>query len=282
LVYECAILIAMSDENGSGNGQNKDDKDDKNKDGDGEIIRFPSLVERERREREQREQEERWRAAYRAEMKSAGKQPFFNFDNLPLVTRFLVFAFVIIHVIRAFLLPGPVVADMIRLFAFIPGTLTGAVPFEWTALIGPFTYAFLHAGWMHLIFNTIMTLAFGVFFERIAGGRALFAFFMACSLGGALLYALMSPGSMVPVIGASGGLSGLFAAFLIFMYDQRAFPPLAQKLTRYGVWPMLGFWFLFMIVIGMLMGDVAWQAHIGGYVAGIGYVMAMKRGYLRF
>lgn len=134
---------------------------------------------------------------------------------------------------------------------------------------------------MHIAFNGVMLLALGTFFEKQMGGRGLLVFLTVCSLVGAAFYMAFEPFSTAPVIGASGGLSGLFAAMIMVFHDQRIYGPISARLVRYGVWPLLGVWLVFMVVMGMAFGEIAWQAHVGGYIAGIVLMLLRKRGLIR-
>jgi len=135
---------------------------------------------------------------------------------------------------------------------------------------------FLHGSWTHLLLNTVMTTAFGAGVERLMGARRMIIFFVLCSLTAALIHFAVSPSSPNPVIGASGGLSGLFAAVLVMM----------QKMGmggagRYGIWPFVILWVGVSIMFGMMGapggGSVAWVAHIGGFLAGFIFLKPVMR-----
>lgn len=135
---------------------------------------------------------------------------------------------------------------------------------------------------MHLLFNGVMGLSLGILFEKAFGTRATLKFFFACGLAGAFLYFALNPHTANPVIGASGGISGLFGAAIILMMQQNRFNPAVQKFTKRGPWPVVIFWGLFMLLLGLLGGgDMAWQAHMGGYIAGVGLLTLMQKGKLR-
>ena len=156
--------------------------------------------------------------------------------------------------------------------------------FEWmnTAYITPITHAFIHGGWMHLFFNVVMGLALGIFFERLTGPKITAIFFALCTLSGAALYFAFSPDATTPVIGASGGISGLFAAFIYITMTSQENHPITQRFGKYGPWPILGFWALLIVIPGLIFQNIAWHAHLGGYAAGILFVLAMRKGFIRF
>lgn len=259
------IYVMINGSNGKGPEGRDEDKKEK-------ILHFPSLAERDRIRKEQQARENAWREEYKTRNKTAAV-PFFNFGNIPPFTGFMSAAFVLVHF--AMLLAGPSLeTKIIYMFAFVPGYFTGAMgEFPLAALLGPFTHVFFHGGWMHLTFNTVMMLALGTFFERIFGTPRTIFFFFACALAGAAVHFALNPASTVPIIGASGGLSGLFGAMIILLNagGEMGFP------GRRGPWPLIGFWLLFMIGTGMISGgSLAWAAHVGGFLAGIGLLYLMR------
>jgi len=154
-----------------------------------------------------------------------------------------------------------------------PGTLLErAVPFV--------SYIGLHGSWTHLIINCLWLLAFGPIVARRFGAVLFVLFFLICGIAAAAFYLAFNWGSPVPVVGASGAISGLMAAAFRMLPGQAPWTvageaPLAPLLSR----PILVFsalWGginLMTAVTGFGMagegGLVAWQAHLGGYVAGL-------------
>ncbi|MCF8495654.1 MAG: rhomboid family intramembrane serine protease [Alphaproteobacteria bacterium] len=187
--------------------------------------------------------------------------PFFNAGKIPAFTRIMLGAFVLVHLVLFLFMNAGIRLQMLYMFGFVPGYFTGAMDgLPWYAFLGPFTHMFLHGSWMHLAMNSVMGLAFGVFFERLHGARMTALFFFMCGLAGALTYFVISPFAAVPVIGASGAISGLFGAMILILN--------AHRPARH-VWGMVGFWTVFMLATGLLSGGaLAWQSHIGGFLAG--------------
>ncbi len=247
--------------NGTGNGHGPDSGEEK-----GKIVHFPSLAERKKKIE--------WRMHAAAGRNLKTDVPFFNFKHIPLFTRVLVISFVLAQVALT-LAPEDLKIQVIYTFGFMPGYFTGMVkPFPYGAVISPITHIFIHGGWMHLAFNSVMALSLGMFFEREFGTRRTILFFFLCGLGGALFYFLLNPFSESPVIGASGSISGLFAA-LIMLLGKRG--GLGTR-TR-NPWPVLIFWLVFMVLMGTMSGiSMAWQAHVGGFLAGIGLFALVQKG----
>lgn len=265
--------------NGSGNGHDK--KADK-------IVHFPTLAERDRTRKEKQRQEraqETWRAKNAPFAGQKNATPFFNFSKIPPFTRVMVMLLIAIHIPLHFLVSSGLKLQILYMCGFVPGYFTGAVgEIPWFAPLGLFTHVLIHSDFMHLTFNAIMMLAFGVFFERIFGARRTGLFFMACGVMGALFYFALNPLSTVPVIGASGSISGLFAAVIMLMHERGQMGGFAR--FGYGPWPMIGFWAVLMIVLGLLSGgamgaSVAWQAHLGGFLGGAALFHAMRKGLIR-
>lgn len=247
----------------------------------GRIIKFPSSAEREL-QKKQKESSAKERAAAAAKLamqaqRGSNPQPFLKLGNIPPFVKFLIAAFLIVH-IPLYLLAGEDLRLLIFYrFGFIPGSYTGEFQWHWSALIAPLSHVFIHGGWMHLTFNMIMALAFGTFFEKAYGTRTSIFFFVICCLSAALATLILNPFSTTPVIGASGGISGWFGALLLMIHGQTH-----AKTGRYGPWPIVIFWGAIMVVPGILMGGaLAWQAHLGGYLAGLLLFTLMKKGKIR-
>lgn len=254
--------------NGTGNGEdpNKDEK----------VIRFPTLADRDRIAREQREAEKRRAKAKRA----ANDVPFMNLSKITPFVRFLMLAMILVHIPVFLLLGYPARHDVFYIMGFVPADLTnGFTNMPWFAPIGLISHVFIHGSWMHLVFNGVMAMAMGILFERNFGTRTTTIFFFACAIAGACLYLALNPYSTAPVVGASGGISGLFAAAIMLLNDRGQMGPIGRR----GPWPVLGFWLLFMLVAGFLSGEnTAWQAHMGGFIAGAGLYYMLRTGRLKF
>lgn len=259
-----------------GNGHDPGDKDDK------KIVSFPTLAERDRMRREERKEEERWRKEYRKKAKAARKasaEPFFNFGNIPPLAAALISSFIIIQILVSLFLNDGQKLELFYTFGFIPGMYTGTFEWHWLGLITPITHAFLHGSWVHLTFNAVMGLALIMFLERILAPRRTAIFFILCTISGALFYLFLAPFTTAPIVGASGGTSGLFGALIYTTIMQNNNHPLALSFSKRGPWPVLIFWGAMMVLPGLLMGGaIAWQAHLGGYVCGVGLMILLQKG----
>jgi membrane associated rhomboid family serine protease len=124
---------------------------------------------------------------------------------------------------------------------------------------------------------------FGNNIEDNLGHVRFVVFYLLCGVAAAVAQALPNPASEVPMIGASGAISGVLGAYLILYPHARVhvlipFGILFFHTIRAG-W-LLGFWFLFQLLSGVLSGagegGVAWWAHVGGFVAGMALILVMR------
>lgn len=190
------------------------------------------------------------------------------FINLPPATATMIGLFWLVHIGVLFLTTPPVHYEILLHWGFVPARYS-ETPFTLSALTGLIGYNFLHGSWAHLIINSLMMAAFGKAVEsRFGAGYMLMVFFLSSLLAAGAHFAL-SPTSPDPVIGASGGISGLFAIALLMLYRANG------QLTLRRLGGLIGIFILISVAFGWLGppggGDekIAWAAHIGGFVAGI-------------
>lgn len=250
------------------------DKDNKGPD-DGRIVHFPNAIERKKKQAEKTsaaQEEERLRRAYRARQQAhnAAHQPkFFNFGHVQIFTRLLLISYLVGFLPLELLFPE-LKPQIYSMFGFVPENVMGLIGGDmagvsWMAPLGALTHVFLHGGAMHLMFNLVMTLVFGIMVEGILGTRRMIIFFFLCAGAGALFHLILTPFSPVPVIGASSGISGLFAFAMLTMQADGRMGIMRGK----SPWMLVGIWALIMTGMGLLTpGNVAWQAHLGGFLAG--------------
>lgn len=245
-----------------------DDKDDK------KIIEFPSLKEREAKEHALRKQEQQKQKA----LKKAQHVPFINWNKVPPFSRIILISLIVIHATVSFGLDDFQTMWVVHHYGFTPAFYTGAIPWSWSALIAPVTTLFLHGDWMHLMFNIIMLMAMGVFCERQFGAKVTALVFIMCGMAGNLVYFALNPTLNIPVIGASGAISGLFAVSLMFMIESGHMGPDIQKK---GPLPFILLWSTIIIAVGLLVAGTAWQSHLGGFLGGIALVQLQKKNIIK-
>ena len=154
-----------------------------------------------------------------------------------------------------------------------------------------FTSMFLHGGWLHLIGNMWFLWIFGDNVEEAMGRMRFLIFYLLSGLVAALSHALFSTGSDMPMIGASGAISGVLGAYLLLYPRARVLVliPLLWFFWRLFYIPamfVLGFWFLLQLfnggIEGSSAGGVAWGAHVGGFIAGMLLVGVFKKRGVHF
>jgi len=177
----------------------------------------------------------------------------------------------------------------------VPAILLGRteVPPELQVIPAPatiLTSMFLHGGWMHLIGNMLYLWIFGNNVEDSMGHGRFTAFYVLCGAVAVLGHALPHPESTIPMIGASGAISGFLGAYLLLFPHARVLVvmPLGFFLhaVRLPAMVVLGFWFLLQLINSAVAdprtGGVAWGAHIGGFLAGLALIPFFKRKNVRF
>ncbi|HEY8536811.1 MAG TPA: rhomboid family intramembrane serine protease [Vicinamibacterales bacterium] len=175
-------------------------------------------------------------------------------------------------------------AESVCNLGLIPGELTGLVPPGVGFAMGDglvcvtdpgrqylnvFTSMFLHGSWMHLIGNMWFLWLFGNNIEDSMTRPRYVVFYLVCGLAAALLQVFAEPDSNVPMVGASGAISGLFGGTLLLMrqFNRRA----TDRRTNgalIAIWVGITLMFAF-FDIGIGGESVAWLAHLGGFVAGL-------------
>jgi membrane associated rhomboid family serine protease len=148
------------------------------------------------------------------------------------------------------------------------------------------TSIFLHGSWMHLLGNMWFLWIFGNNVEDAMGRVRFVVFYVLTGVAAALAQVVITPASAVPMVGASGAISGVMGAYIVLYPRVRVFMivPLGFFLTSmaWPAWMMLGYWLLLQFVSGLTVvgqegGGVAFWAHLGGFVAGAVLVKLFAR-----
>lgn len=193
------------------------------------------------------------------------------------VTVCIMVVCVLVFVWQLFL-PLSDAAALLYNFGAIPGAFAGeagtvrdtALPVFLTAI----SHMFVHADFMHLAGNLMFLWVFGDNIEDELGHGRFLAFYLFCGLLALLTHGLVTSDTQIPVVGASGAISGILAAYLMLHPHARvlvlAFVPFPIRMPTYIA---LGLWAVFNLVSGLvdIRGEdaVAWWTHIGGFAAGL-------------
>ena len=143
-----------------------------------------------------------------------------------------------------------------------------------------FSALFLHAGWMHLIGNMAFLWVFGDNVEDSMGHWRFLLFYLLCGLSGSVLHALFQVDSVSPLIGASGAVSGVMAAYLVLHPRVKILLLVLLKVPiMLPAYLLIGIWLILQIypLVSSDEGNVAWWAHIGGFVCGAILVPFFRR-----
>jgi len=147
-----------------------------------------------------------------------------------------------------------------------------------------FTAMFLHAGWAHLIGNMVYLGIFGDNVESALGHGRYLLFYLACGVAASLAQIVGDPGSTVPMLGASGAISGVLAAYLVFFPRNRVSVWFLFQVAEVPALLVIGLWIVMQIFseLGALAsrptnGGVAYLAHVGGFACGLLGAVLMRR-----
>lgn len=154
-------------------------------------------------------------------------------------------------------------------------------------LITIFTSMFMHGGFMHILWNMVFIWIFADNVEGLLGHTRFLIFYLLCGIGAAVAQIISDPSSFIPMVGASGAIAGVLGAYMVSFPKTKviAFLPFFfwwGMTMRIPAIYYLGFWFLIQLTNGLgtiglnTTGGVAWFAHIGGFLTGIGALYLMK------
>ena len=221
------------------------------------------------------------------------RQPIFR---IPGVVAGLILVLVAAHVARV-MLPEALSDRIINRFAFIPARYSHAFlaahnidPGNLFDRAIPFvSYMALHNDFTHLAINSLWLLAFGPIVARRFGGALFLGFFLMCGIAAAAMHLAFNWASLTPVIGASGAISGLMGAGLRLLPTQAPWAhPGEEELAPIFSRQILIFtalWMVLNLAAGLTgfglspgqLGQIAWQAHVGGYLTGLLLVGPLDR-----
>ncbi len=201
-------------------------------------------------------------------------------ERFPFATLFLIFLNLLVFVGWQ-LQVG--IQESVDIGAVIPAEFNHAPsPDNWVHLAASM---FMHGGWMHILGNMWFLWVFGANVEEVIGPVRFAVFYLLCGAAAGFVYVLFSPESLLPMVGASGAVSGVLGAYLILhpKASITTFVPIIIffKIIRIRAWFFLLVWIGFQILSQAVSqrqaGGVAYLAHIGGFFSGVLLIFFFKK-----
>jgi membrane associated rhomboid family serine protease len=213
-----------------------------------------------------------------------------NDENPTELTPWMTVLLIGINLAAWFLLQG--YGEMVRLEASVidygarPCEVTGACAVDGLGGAALLTSMFMHGGWGHLLGNMLFLWVFGNNIEDSMGHFRFLVFYLVCGLAAAFGHIFFSPAGQLPMVGASGAISGIMGAYILLYPSARVrtyFPPIFFFRIRAVFF--LALWFVLQLFTGLSSlglpesesGGVAVWAHIGGFVAGLLLIKVFDR-----
>ncbi len=208
--------------------------------------------------------------------------------RIPFITVSFIIANIAVYFYQVFMLGDEGTIDFFMNYGAIPAVLVfdfnalPALPASWITLV---TSMFLHGGILHLAGNMLYLWIFGNNIEDTLGHGRFILFYLLSGVAAALVHVAIFSNSLEPMIGASGAISGVLGAYLVLFPKKRVvvlvWLIILIRTFRVPAIIVLGIWFLLQINGGFasLTGEdqgIAFFAHIGGFVGGIGLLLLMR------
>ena len=144
------------------------------------------------------------------------------------------------------------------------------------------TSMFMHGGFMHLFGNMMFLLIFGDNLENLIGHIKFAVFYLVCGIAAAFAQILMGPDSVIPMLGASGAISGVLGGYVVLFPTRKVKALVFNFLTEIPAIGAIGIWIVYQLILGWFTpagtGGVAYAAHIGGFVAGAALIKLFALG----
>jgi rhomboid family protein len=171
-------------------------------------------------------------------------------------------------------------------YGVVPRQVSDSVEGHWNLLefLTVFTSAFLHGGFLHLVGNMLYLWVFGDNIEDALGHVLYFLFYLTAAIGAVTLQVAIDPDSAIPMVGASGAISGVMGAYFVLYPTARV-----DVLVIFFIFPvpavfLIGFWFALQLLTGIATigtaegaseGVAVW-AHVGGFITGLVIILALR------
>lgn len=141
---------------------------------------------------------------------------------------------------------------------------------------------FMHGGFMHLTGNMLFLWIFGDNLENLVGHVRYVIFYLICGFAAATAQIIMGPDSIIPMLGASGAISGVLGGYVLLFPRRQVRAIIFNFLTTVPAFVAIGIWIVYQLVLGYFSsaesGGVAYAAHIGGFIAGVALIKVFALG----
>jgi len=198
--------------------------------------------------------------------------------NAPNAVRWIVGIALVVHLVLS-LMPVGLSDQVLETFAFIPARYempTRGPADLFSMIVSPVGHLFLHADWMHVIVNMAFLLAFGSAVGRRMGALQFVILYLLCGIFACFFWDFLNPGSQAVLLGASGAVSGMVgAAARVSIWPPRHAGSALPFWQTSTIISFVVIWLVLNVVFGVfpifITGDyagIAWEAHLGGFIAG--------------
>ena len=200
--------------------------------------------------------------------------------QVPVVTVGLILLNIAIFIYQI-LLPNEQVNAFLLRFGAVPASIV-----QGDQLWSVFSSMFMHGGFMHLFGNMLYLWIFGDNIEQLCGHMRFILFYLLCGVFAFLSHFIFAPHSPIPMVGASGAISGVLGAYALRFPSARVhvfiwFFIIFWDVIRVPAVILLGLWFVMQLFSGVSSASdqagVAWFAHIGGFIAGLLFIRYFEK-----
>jgi membrane associated rhomboid family serine protease len=193
--------------------------------------------------------------------------------TLPIISVSFIFVNILIFLWQRFALQSDVSEMVYKYYGFVPHELIISLTTQWNLvpynIMTMFTSMFLHGGFLHLAGNMLYLWIFGTNVEDAFGHMRFIPFYILSGLVATVFQLSYDPLSDVPMIGASGAISGVLGAYLVLYPFARIKTLVFFFIVEIPAILLLTIWFFMQVLYSTSMNGVAWYAHIGGFIFGL-------------
>ena len=199
--------------------------------------------------------------------------------SFPLFTVILILANCAIYYMEVY--GQPAFEQLINSYALAPCNVNTLHLNNYRYYVPFISHMFLHVNIIHVAGNMLFLWIFGNNVEDVLGGIRFYAFYVLCGIAAAVTFFLFHHNECTPIIGASGAVSGVLGGYVVLFPSARIKVWFIFFVLRLRAWFFILLWFLLQLsnLYGEQSGvsNVAWSAHVGGFIAGFVLIMFFKK-----